>query len=80
MKLRYCFLPLNKNHTGDTGVNVGHNRGQTMEACQLPYGANIGDGMLYCKLKTCSSLCIYAVCPYIAVKMYNHHIILQKEL
>lgn len=58
MDLCYCFLPLNNNHTG---VNVGHNRGQAVEACRLPYGANIGGGMLYCKLKTCSSLCIYAV-------------------
>lgn len=45
-----------------------------MEACQLPYGANNGNDMLYCKLKTYSSLYMYALCPYIAVKMYNHHI------
>lgn len=57
MKLRYCFLPL-KNHTV---VNVGHNRGQSMEACQLPYGANNGNDMLYCKLKTYSSLYMYAL-------------------
>lgn len=29
MDLCYCFLPLNNNHTG---VNVGHNRGQAVEA------------------------------------------------
>lgn len=70
MKLCYCFLPL-KDHTV---VNVEHNRGQSMEVCQLPYSANNGNGMLYCKLKTYSSLCMYAVWPYIAVKIYKHHI------
>lgn len=42
-------------------VNVGHNRGQSVEACQLPYGANNGNGILYCKLKIYSGLYMYAV-------------------
>lgn len=58
MKLCYCFLVL-KNHTV---VNVRHNKGQSVEVCQLPYGANNDDGTLYRKLKTYSSLCMYAMC------------------
>lgn len=57
MKLCYCFLDL-KNHAV---VNVGHNKGRSVEVCQLPYGANNGDDKLYCKLKTYSSLRMYAV-------------------